>query len=142
MSNDKNGQTMKRESGFTLIEVMIAVVIIGILAAIAFPSYREYILRGQRTEGVALLSEGAARQERFYAQNNTYANTVAALNMEANSANALYTLSVANATATTYTLTATAINGQTDDARCGNLGLNQAGDRTISGTRDVEYCWR
>jgi type IV pilus assembly protein PilE len=142
MSTDNEGQTMKRESGFTLIEVMIAVVIIGILAAIAFPSYREYILRGQRTEGVALLSEGAARQERYYAQNNTYADDVAKLNMAANSTNDLYTLSVASASATAYTLTATAINRQADDARCGNLGLNQAGVRTETGTRDVDYCWR
>lgn len=142
MSNDNNGYIMKRQMGFTLIEVMIAVVIIGILAAIAFPSYREYILRGQRTEGVALLSEGAARQERFYAQNNTYANNVGLLNMNANSSNDLYTLSVDNATATTYTLSATAINRQADDVKCGNFGLNEAGNRTVSGTRDVEFCWR
>ena len=61
-----------RQSGFTLIELMITVVVIGILAAIAYPSYQEFVKRGNRTEGQAFLSEVAARQERYYAQNHAY----------------------------------------------------------------------
>lgn len=134
---------MKRQVGFTLIEVMMVVVIIGILAAIAYPSYREYVLRGHRSEGVALLSEGAARQERYYAQNNTYANSVALLSMDANSDNDYYTLSVVAADATSYSLLATAINSQTDDSKCGNLGLNEQGVKTESGTAaDAAECWK
>jgi len=63
---------MAKQRGFTLIELMIAVVVIGILAAIAVPNYQEYMTRSKRTEGMALLQEMAARQERFYAQNNNY----------------------------------------------------------------------
>lgn len=134
---------MNKQAGFTLIEVMMVVVIIGILAAIAFPSYREYILRGHRSEGVALLSEAAARQERYYAQNNTYADSVAKLSMEANSDNDYYTLSVVAANTTTYSLLATAINSQTDDTKCGNLGLNEQGVKTETGTvADVADCWK
>lgn len=134
---------MKRQAGFTLIEVMMAVVIIGILAAIAFPSYREYVLRGHRSEGVALLSEAAARQERYYAQNNTYADSVAKLSMDADSDNDYYRLSVVAADANSYTLLATAINSQVDDLKCGNLGLNEQGVKTETGTAaDAADCWR
>lgn len=68
---------MKSNRGFTLIELMIVVVIIAILAGIAYPSYDEYVKRGNRTEGQALLSEAAATQERYFSQNNTYITTQA-----------------------------------------------------------------
>src|SRR5690606_16242997 len=58
--------------GFTMIELMIVVVIVGILAAIAYPSYRSYVLRANRAEARALLLDIAAREERFFSNNNTY----------------------------------------------------------------------
>ncbi|UVE18493.1 prepilin-type N-terminal cleavage/methylation domain-containing protein [Pseudomonas sp. LS44] len=126
--------------GFTLIEMMITVAIIGILAAIAYPSYQEYVLRGNRTEGQALLNDAAARQERYYAQNNTYADTTAKLGYSsANSANTLYVLSISNASATAYTLTATA---QRTDSKCGNLSLNQAGTKGETGSGSATDCWK
>src|SRR5690554_8105325 len=67
----------RRPHGFTLIEVMIVVAIIGILAAVALPSYREHVLRGNRAEGQAMLVAAAARQERYRAQNGAYATSVA-----------------------------------------------------------------
>ena len=64
-----------KQSGFTLIEMVIVVAIIGIMAAIAYPSYVEYVKRGYRTEGMAMLNDAAARQERYFAQNNSYSPT-------------------------------------------------------------------
>lgn len=129
--------------GFTLIEVMIVVVIVAILAAIAFPSYQRYVLRSHRTEGQALLSEAAARQERYYSQNNAYASTAAALNMTGY-LNGLqyYNLGISSVTATTYTLTATAKGAQAGDKECLTLTLDQAGTRGNTGTGTGTTCWQ
>ena len=63
-----------RMHGVTLIELLIVIVVIGILAAIAVPSYRNYVLRAQRTDAMSALLRVAAAQEKFYLQNNTYAD--------------------------------------------------------------------
>ena len=63
---------MKYMHGVTLLELMIVVVIIGILTAIAYPNYQQFVARAKRTEARALLLEIAINQERFYLQNNTY----------------------------------------------------------------------
>jgi len=131
--------------GFTLIEVMIVVAIIGILAAIAYPSYDEYVKRGNRTEGQAFLSDVAARQERYFSQNNAYITAVgdiAKLGLSnANSPTSKYTLAIATvANDGGYTLTA---NQQFGDTKCGNLSLNALGVKNRSGSgKSVNDCWR
>ncbi len=124
--------------GFTLIEVMIVVAIIGILAAIAYPSYDEYVKRGNRTEGQAFLSDVAARQE----QNNAYITDVAniaKLGVTANSPTGKYSIVLAGGGGG-YTLTA---NNQFSDAKCATLTLNALGVRGSSGSRsDNNDCWR
>ena|SRR5690554_4738767 len=133
------------QQGFTLIEVMIVVAIIGILAAIAYPSYDEYVKRGNRTEGQAFLSDVAARQERYFSQNNKYITAVgdiAKLGLSnANSPTSKYTLAIATvANDGGYTLTA---NQQFGDTKCGNLSLNALGVKNRSGSgKSVNDCWR
>ena len=128
--------------GFTLIEVMIVVAIIGILAAIAYPSYDEYVKRGNRTEGQAFLSDVAARQERYFSQNNAYITDVAniaKLGVTANSPTGKYSIVLAGGGGG-YTLTA---NNQFSDAKCATLTLNALGVRDSSGSRsDKNDCWR
>lgn len=135
MSN--NTRTMR---GFTLVELMITVTIIGILAAIVYPSYQEYVLRGNRSEGMAFLNDAAARQERFLSQNNTYADAAAKLGYSSSSSpTGLYTLGVSATAATAYSLTAVPTR---TDAKCGTLSLNQAGTKGKTGTAAVADCWK
>lgn len=133
----------QRSRGFTLIEMMIVVVILAILAAIALPSYQKYVLRSHRSEGQALLSEAAARQERYFAQNNSYASSAAALNMTSYVAGLqYYGLAISNVSASTYTLTATATGSQARDSECLTLTLDQAGTRGATGTGTASSCWQ
>lgn len=139
--------THANSKGFTLIEVMITVVIIGILASIAVPSYSNYVLRGKRSEGRAFLMDAAAQQERFYSDCNRYGTLAGARNcgtgvagISTSSETGLYNLAVGNLGANnqTFTLTATPTF---DDPGCGNLTITQAGTRGESGTLTVNECW-
>lgn len=140
-----------KESGFTLIEALIVVVIIGLLAAMAIPNYTEYITRTKRSEGHALLIESATQQERFYAQNSRYVtNTndiklLALRNTKANntvaSDNGYYQLTIGTTPGDGgYTLTASQSFG---DGMCGNLTLTALGTKGRTGSeKTVEQCWK
>jgi len=136
---------MNNTRGFTLIELMIVIVIVGILFAFALPSYERSVLRGHRADAQGILFDISARQERFLAQNNTYTtdiNTAAGLNMgTTTSNNGYYNLTVAacggGAIATCYLLTATATGGQATDTDCATITLTSTG--VTSGT--TANCW-
>lgn len=139
----------RQQIGFTLIEMLIVVTILGILAAIVWPNYQEYVIRGNRTEGKSLLVEAAARQERYFAQNSTYvasAATLGNLRLPNNnqSPNNFYVLTVAaggNGEGP-YKLTATPQGTQTRDAKCNVLSLTATGVRGASGTAGATDCWK
>lgn len=135
------------EKGFTLIELMITVAVVAILAAIAYPSYTEYVMRARRTEGQNLLNDAAARQERWRAQNGTYADEVAKLKLpnEAKSQNSYYQLELSKADNDGgYTLTAKRIGAQKSDTKCGELTLDATGKKGVAadGPGTAETCWR
>ena len=135
---------MTKNSGFSLIELMIVVAIVGILAAIAVPAYQNHILKSHRADAQTILLDLAARQERFIAQNPAgYATDISGsgangLNLgRTTSREGYYNLTVA-ANATSYVLTATATGGQANDTDCATITFSSAGVK--SGTTPGE-CW-
>jgi type IV pilus assembly protein PilE len=125
----------KFKQGFTLIEVMITIVIIGILAAIAVPSYQAYFTRVNRDLAKQTLFEAAQRVENFYSMNLTYVNSLAGYKGETDF-QLHYDLAL-SAAISTYTLTATPKGAQATDDSCGTLAINHTQTTTAATTG----CW-
>ena len=140
--------TFKRPSGFTLVELMIVVAIIGILAAIAYPSYTEYVTRSKRSDAKAALLQAQLAQEKYRANHISY-GTLIQIGMSTTatytSPEGYYTIAISNTPdATTYTVTAAPL-APFADATCGTFAVNQAGKTTSSSvqttTAKVNECW-
>ena len=141
--------------GFTLIEIMFTVAIVGILAAIAYPSYTQYIQRAARADARTILLEASQWMERNYTltQNysvnasngqpiNTAVLTAIGLNQSPRNGAARYVISFTAApTANAFTLQAVPTGAQVTDTRCGTLTLSNLQVRTKSGTGSIEECW-
>jgi len=126
-------------AGFTLIELMIAVAVVGILAAIAYPAYQEQVRQTRRAEVTTVLLENAQLLERHFTRTGTYdAGAVSLAKQSPVSGTAVYTLVAVRGPAT-FTLTATAAQGgiMAQDA-CATYTFNQVGQRTPA---DIQ-CWR
>jgi type IV pilus assembly protein PilE len=142
---------MRRNRGFTLLELLIVIGVVAILAALALPSYSEYIRKGKRGEGATALGDISLRQERYRADNPTYGTMdnltgSAAATTTYNNQYKYYSVSIASNTATGYVATATRKGDLASDPKCGNLTITMAsGVATkgmVGGVQTVDYCWR
>lgn len=136
-----------KSKGFTLIELMIVLVIVAILAAVAFPSYQDSVLKTRRADAKDALLRISHAQERHFTQFARYASNlgggVSAANLGMSAADlesegGYYNVTLTNPGTTTYTLVATPVSA---DAKCGNLSLSQDGTKGKTGTASLEDCW-
>lgn len=143
-----------RQSGVTLMELLVAVAIIGILSAVAYPSYTQYVTRTNRAAAQSVLLQVADRQEQFFADNKTYASDLTDLGYASNgfmvdetgaevstgSTDRLYSITLTNTSALTFTANAAPQLVQaTRDDTCQTLTLMHTGARGQTGTGD--NCW-
>ncbi len=133
---------LRGQAGVTLIELLITVVIVGILASIAYPSYQTYVARANRTEAQGILMENAQFLERNYSTANRYdtlnsdgtGGAPAIIAQSPKTGTAKYSIAAAYGTSQIFTLTATPTGSMTGDS-CGNLTL------TNTGVKAPANCW-
>jgi type IV pilus assembly protein PilE len=142
------GRFRARVLGMSLSELLVVVAISAVLATIAVPGYRVYLLRSHRVEATAALLQLSAAQEQFYLQHNTYTDelTTAApggLGLQGVTQNGFYEIAVDSADAAGFQATARARGGQADDTHCAAFTLDEAGARTARNRNEaaVRDCW-
>tara|TARA_R110002110_G_scaffold415765_1_gene655142 strand:- start:21963 stop:22427 length:465 start_codon:yes stop_codon:yes gene_type:complete len=149
MNRSRNAARMQRAAGFTLIEVMIAVVVVAILMSIALPSYQDSMQKARRSDAKAGLMDAANRQESLMLDRQTYTEDMTDLGFGADpmiTEEGHYEIDAAacasGTIATCFLLTATPVSGgaQDDDGRCTTLTLGSNGNRGATGTASTE-CW-
>ncbi len=147
-SLNRNAAARCLQSGFSLLELMIAVVVVGILVAIAYPSYSEQMNKARRTDARVPLMDVVNRQEQFLLDHNQVAGNMTLLGYAANpyiTPEGYYSIAVATTgcgTTPCYSFTATPVSGnaQAYDTRCTTFSIDSKGSKTATGAAST-LCW-
>lgn len=126
---------IKVNTGFTLIELIIAIAIVGILASIALPSYQEHVRNTRRTDARDALSNAAQIMERQYTSTNAYTGGTIVKDVAFSSPSGYYSVTATELTTGTYTLVSTANAPQDKDVACKTMSINHTGTKTPAA------CW-
>lgn len=137
---------MNKNFGFSLIELVIVIAIIAIIAAVAVPSYNSYMTKTRRVEATSFLTEVAGEQQRYFSENNSYAEKLTEIgypNDEMLTENGYYSVSVTAFGTSTFTLTAARVanKAQAGDNDCGDFQLNSIGSKQVTGAAPADTCW-
>lgn len=131
----------KWQQGFTLIEVLIVVAIIGILVAIAIPNYERYAKRAARADAMVILLDAANKQEQFFVDNRQYTTDLEDIGVPAVSENGYFSIA-ATVNNSTFIITATAQGGPvSSDSVCTTLTINELGLKGNTGSGSADDCW-
>jgi len=132
-----------QKNGFTLIELMITVAILGIIASVALPSYFEHVKRTARTEAITSLLDAANKQQQFFVDNRVYTQSLENLGVVSPTEHGFYTIKVSvDNSAGTFKITATPAAGPPlKDDDCKSFTIDDAGLKTSKGSADKSECW-
>jgi len=133
-----------RSPGFTLKELVVAVLVLGILVAVAIPAYRTYSMRVNRLDAMRDLRGFSQQLDSCFARTGSYADATCPVDVGGGLTNLEQTYETNAAVQSNgYTLSATPINEQADDVACGTFTLDESGRQGVSGGRlSAQECWQ
>ncbi len=133
----------RKQSGFTLTEILITIIIVAILVALLTPAYYSYILKSNRSDAIRSLQNAQILQEKYRVNNTSY-GTLAQIGLSTSASNSiggLYTITIPTNATASYTLSAAAVSTQTSDTTCTNFTITYANGTTTLSSAPNTDCW-